>query len=71
VGVLALVFIYLSPIVTQQARMLTFGFQTISAKIGSIESDIEPIFGFDVPMEAILVALQSDAIQLLQPEQMF
>jgi predicted PurR-regulated permease PerM len=71
VGIIVLIFIYISPIVIQQARMITSGLQTIPEQIGRVESDIERIFGFDLPLESFWITLQNDATQLLQPERVF
>lgn len=70
-GVMILVFIYLSPVIIQQARILTAGLTTVPDQIKSIETDILENFGFDVSLEAFWVDLQNDVAQLLKPERVF
>lgn len=68
---LILIFVYLSPVVIKQVRMLTAGLATVPNQISNIEAEIEAIFGFEVSLESFWIDLQSDAAQLLQPGRVF
>lgn len=70
-AVVILALVYLSPVVIQQARMLTAGLMTLPEHIAEIEIEIEQIFGFEVSLESVWVDLQNDAVQLLKPERIF
>jgi predicted PurR-regulated permease PerM len=70
VGLVILGFIYLSPIVVQQARVLSGGMQEIPAYFVDVEADMKTL-GFEVPLSSIWFDLRNDAIQLLKPERIF
>ena len=71
VAVLGIIIIYLSPIIVQQAKILSFGLQTVPNQIGKFERDVEILFGFELPILAFWDDIQSGAYQLLKPERVF
>lgn len=70
-GGLILFLIYLSPIVVQQAKILTTGLQIIPDHIRKFESEIEYLTGVEFPLLSMWTDLQSGVNQLLKPERVF
>ena len=68
---LIFILIYLSPIVVQQAKILTTGLQIIPDHIRIFESEIEYLTGVEIPLLSMWTDLQSGANQLLKPERVF
>lgn len=70
-GMMIFFVIYLSPIVLQQAKILTTGLQTIPDHIRKFELELEYLVGLNVPLLSYWTDLQSGANQLLRPERVF
>ena len=64
-------FLYLSPIIIQQARTLTYGLKKIPQHITSIEEDMEQNFEIEIPLQTLWMELQEDTNQFLKPERVF
>ena len=68
---LAWALIYLAPIIVRQAKLLTRQAANLPAQMVLLESKIEEIVGFELPIDTLASDLQIDIGQMFKPDRAF
>jgi len=71
ITIFVLVIVNLAPTITRQFSQLTEQMAWLPDQVEIFQSDLEGSFGFRIPLDSLLVELETDMAQLLRPERVF